>query len=247
MTVVALDKNREKDNRSEPVLDRLLRDYGHLDGADLLRPLIQNEFRGRIALASSFGTEAAVTLALVAEVDPATPVLFLDTGFLFPETLAYRQTLQKRLGLTDIRNIGPEDAGLEVANPTHALWNTAACCHLRKVLPMECALKGFDAWISGRKQIHGAGRAALPAIEFDEGRFKVNPLARWDRERIDKFFAEQGLPLHPLEAQGYPSVGCFPCTAKAAPGELRSGRWAGSEKTECGIHKAKWYRAGENI
>jgi phosphoadenosine phosphosulfate reductase len=247
MTVIALETAKEV-QRSEPVLDRLLRDYGRLDGTDLLRPLIEKEFAGRIAIASSFGTEAAVTLALVAEVDPSTPVLFLDTGFLFPETLAYRQALQKRLGLTDIRNYGPEDAGLDVANPTHALWNTAACCHLRKVLPMERALKGFDAWITGRKQIHGAGRAALPAIEFDEGRYKINPLASWDRSRIEAFFRERDLPHHPLEAQGYPSVGCFPCTAKAAAGDdARAGRWAGSDKTECGIHKAKWYRAGENI
>ena len=247
MTVIALETAKEV-QKSEPVLDRLLRDYGHLDGADLLRPLIQKEFVGRVAIASSFGTEAAVTLALVAEVDPSTPVLFLDTGFLFPETLAYRQTLQKRFGLTDVRNFGPEDAGLDVANPTHALWNTAACCHLRKVLPMEHALKGFDAWVTGRKQIHGAGRATLPSIEFDDGRYKINPLASWDRERIAAFFKEHDLPRHPLEAQGYPSVGCFPCTSKVATSDdARAGRWAGSDKTECGIHKAKWYRAGENI
>jgi phosphoadenosine phosphosulfate reductase len=244
VTVLTLEKAETFDQRAE----RLLAAYGHLDGADLLRPMIQREFRGRIVLASSFGTEAAVTLGLVAEVDPATPAVFLDTGFLFGETLAYRDSLVKKLGLTNLRSIGPEDAGLDVANPSHALWNTDACCHLRKVLPMERALKGFDAWITGRKRIHGAGRAALPAIETEDGRFKINPLASWTQERIQAYFVERDLPKHPLEALGYPSVGCWPCTKKPEAGQgIRDGRWAGTEKTECGIHKAKWYRAGENI
>jgi phosphoadenosine phosphosulfate reductase len=214
----------------------------------LLRPLIQREFRGRIALASSFGIEAAVMLSLVAEVDPAVPVIFLDTGYLFAETLAYRDTLKQRLGLTNLRSVGPDDAGLDVANPKHAAWNTDACCHLRKVLPMERALAGFDAWITGRKRIHGAGRTALPTIEADDGRIKVNPLARWSQEDLNKLMVERDLPRHPLEALGYTSVGCAPCTRKPQPGEgLRAGRWADSGKTECGIHKAKRFRAGENI
>lgn len=244
VTALAIERAETVDEKAH----RLLGQYGHLDGADLLRPLIQREFRGRIGLASSFGIEAAVTLGLVAEVDPAVPVIFLDTGYLFEETLAYRDSLKERLGLTNVRSIGPEDAGLDVANPGHAVWNTEACCHLRKVLPMDRALEGFDAWITGRKRIHGAGRTALPVIEAEAGRIKVNPLARWPQEKLDAFMIERNLPHHPLQALGYTSVGCAPCTRKPQPGEgLRSGRWADSGKTECGIHKAKWFRAGENI
>ncbi len=229
-------------------IERLLAQYGHLDGGALLRPMIETEFGGRIALASSMGIESAVMLSLVAEIDPATPIIFLQTGCLFPETLAYRDQLRDQLGLTNLRDIGPEDAGLEVATPGHALWNTAACCHLRKVLPMARALSGFEAWITGRKRIHGDGRAELPLFEIDDGQIKINPLARWTEEMIATYYESRDLPRHPLEAEGYTSVGCAPCTRKPALGEgPRGGRWADSDKTECGIHKAKWFRAGENI
>jgi phosphoadenosine phosphosulfate reductase len=210
--------------------------------------MIEIEFGGRIALASSMGIESAVMLSLVAEIDPATPVIFLQTGCLFAETLAYRDQLRSQLGLTDLRDIGPEDAGLDVATPGHALWNTAACCHLRKVLPMARALGGFDAWITGRKRIHGDGRAELPLCEIKNGQIKINPLARWSEEMIADYYKSRGLPRHPLEAEGYTSVGCAPCTRKPAAGDgPRSGRWADSDKTECGIHNANWFRAGENI
>ena len=243
-----LDRRPAATSPDDVEVRRLLARYGHLDGADLLRPMIETEFPGRIALASSFGIEAGAMLALVAEVDPSTPIVFLDTGQLFPETLAYRDTLRQRLGLTDVRGVGPEDAGLDVANPSHAVWNTDACCHLRKVIPMDRALEGFDAWITGRKRFHGADRTELPAIEREAGRIKINPLATWSQERIDALYTERNLPRHPLEAEGYTSVGCAPCTRKPRPGEgLRAGRWADSDKTECGIHKAAWFRAGENI
>ena len=229
-------------------VERLNAQYGHLDGGDLLRPMIEIEFGGRIGLASSMGIESAVMLSLVAEIDRATPVIFLQTGCLFAETLAYRDQLRTQLGLTDLRDIGPEDAGLDVATPGHALWNTAACCHLRKVLPMARALSGFDAWITGRKRIHGDGRAELPLFEIENGQIKINPLARWSEEMIANYYESRGLPRHPLEAEGYTSVGCAPCTRKPAAGDgPRSGRWSDSEKTECGIHNAKWFRAGENI
>jgi phosphoadenosine phosphosulfate reductase len=229
-------------------LERLCAQYGHLDGGKLLLPMIKIEFGGRIALASSMGNESAVMLSMVAEIDQATPVIFLQTGCLFAETLAYRDQLRSQLGLTDLRDIGPEYAGLDVATPGHALWNTAACRHLRKVLPMTRALSGFDAWITGRKRIHGDGRAELPLFEIENGQVKINPLARWSAEMIANYCGSRGLPRHPLEAEGYTSIGCVPCTREPAPGEgPRGGRWADSDKTECGIHNAKWFRAGENI
>jgi phosphoadenosine phosphosulfate reductase len=215
--------------------------YDGLSGADLLRPLMEREFHKRIALVSSFGTEAAVLLALAADVDPGIPVIFLDTGKLFGETLRYRDTLIKRLGLTDVRTIEPDSVELKKADPEGLLWQTSpdACCRVRKAIPLERAIGGFDAWISGRKRYQAITRAAIPALELDtDGRIKINPLADWSRDRIEAEFERRGLPHHPLEADGFLSIGCMPCTDRVAPGQdPRSGRWAGLNKTECGIHR----------
>lgn len=221
-------------------LEALQRRYGGLSGSELLRPLVRDEFRGRIALVSSFGAEAAVLLAMAAEVDPGIPVIFLDTGKLFGETLRYRDTLIKRLGLTDVRTIEPDPAELKAADPEGLLWQSSpdACCHVRKTIPLDRALRGFDAWITGRKRFQASTRAALDSVEQDDdGRFKVNPLATWSRDRIQAEFDRRDLPRHPLEADGFLSIGCMPCTDRVAPGQdPRSGRWAGLNKTECGIH-----------
>lgn len=219
----------------------LQRRYGDLDGADLLRPLIRDVFPGRIALVSSFGTESAVLLDLVAQVDPATPVLVLDTGQLFAETRRYWRALEVRLGLTDLRVIEPDPARLAAEDPGKELWyfDPDRCCALRKVEPLARGLAPFAAWITGRKRFQGGGRGELPAIEPDtDGRVKVNPLARWTPERIASQFAARGLPRHPLETQGYRSIGCLPCTDRTKPGEAsRAGRWRHRGKTECGIHR----------
>jgi len=215
--------------------------YAGLGGVDLLRSLVNMEFHNRIALVSSFGTEAAVLLALAAEVDPSIPVIFLDTGKLFGETLRYRDSLIKRLGLTDVRTIEPDPVELKAADPEGLLWQTSpdACCNVRKAIPLERALGGFDAWISGRKRYQAITRAAIPTLELGaDGRIKVNPLADWSREEIEAEFQRRGLPRHPLEADGFLSIGCMPCTDRVAPGQdPRSGRWAGLDKTECGIHR----------
>ena len=218
--------------------------YGRLEGAVLLNALLRDEFDGRIAVVSSFGTESAVLLAMAAEADPSFPVLFVNTGKLFGETLRYRDTLVATLGLTGVRTIGPtgEDLAAEDADGLLFTRSHDACCHLRKTVPLDRALGGFDAWVTGRKRFQAATRAALPLFEEEEGtgRVKVNPLAHWDRERIDQEFARRNLPRHPLEADGFLSVGCFTCTERVAPGaDPRSGRWAGTAKTECGIHTFK--------
>jgi phosphoadenosine phosphosulfate reductase len=215
--------------------------YGHLSGEALLRPMIEREFRGRIALVSSFGAEAAVLLHMVASIDRGVPVLFIDTGKLFGETLRYRDALAARLGLADVRTLRPDPAHVARADGDGMLWHRDAdgCCGLRKVAPLGAALHGFAAWISGRKRFHGGLRAGLPAVECLDGRLKLNPLATWTAPEIDAAFAARGLPPHPLAAEGYASVGCMPCTAPAAAGaDRRAGRWAGSAKTECGIHLA---------
>ncbi|MFQ5786268.1 MAG: phosphoadenylyl-sulfate reductase [Alphaproteobacteria bacterium] len=225
---------------------RRLRDaYGHLDGLDLLRLMIEEEFPGRIALVSSFGAESAVLLDLVARIDRAIPVIFLDTGKLFPETLAYRDRLVARLGLTGVRSVSPDATALTGGDPDGALWRDSpdACCYLRKVQPLERALAGFDSWITGRKRFHGNHRSNLETIEAIGGKIKINPLARWSREEVRAAIAERNLPRHPLVAERYLSIGCQPCTHRVPLGApFRSGRWAGSEKTECGIHNARWPR-----
>ncbi len=207
---------------------------------ELLADAIGAEFRGRIALVSSFGAESAALLHLVAETDPATPVLFLETGMLFPATLAYQQELAARLGLTDVRLIRPDPADLRAGDPRGDLngVDPDACCALRKTRPLERALSGFDAWITGRKRFQSAERAALDLYETDaEGRIKLNPLADWDAARIRAHMLEHRLPLHPMAMERFPSLGCAPCTTPVAEGEdPRAGRWRGRGKTECGIH-----------
>jgi phosphoadenosine phosphosulfate reductase len=200
------------------------------------------EFGSRLALVSSFGAESAVLLHLASRIDKSIPVLFLDTGMLFAQTLDYRRELAAKLGLTDVRDLRPRFDDLALGDPNADLWqrDTDACCHIRKVLPLDAALEGFDAWITGRKRFHGGQRLRLPVVEAADGRIKFNPLANWSKVELDAYAEAHDLPAHPMVAHGFPSVGCWPCTDQVADGaDPRSGRWAGSQKSECGIHTAR--------
>jgi phosphoadenosine phosphosulfate reductase len=237
--------------RTDPLLDapandereararRLAMKHSGDEALEILRVAIREEFPGRIALVSSFGAESAALLHLVAQVDKSLPVIFLETGKHFAQTLSYRKKLTNQLGLTDVRDIHPDAQSLAARDPSGDLWkrDADACCTLRKVEPLAPALEGFDAWITGRKQFHGGGRVHLPAFEASPTHIKVNPLVRWGKAEIDAYVEAHDLPAHPLTAQGYPSIGCWPCTHPAAAGEdSRAGRWRGAAKTECGIH-----------
>jgi phosphoadenosine phosphosulfate reductase len=216
--------------------------YGDLDGLALMRVILKDELPGRIALVSSFGAESAVLLAMGAEIDPGTPVIFIDTGKLFGETRTYRDKLVKTLGLTNVQTYGPDWPTETAQDPLGALWrsNPDACCGFRKVEPLARALKPYAGWITGRKRFQSATRAALPTIEFEDTRLKINPLANWSAKDLAEEFKRRDLPRHPLVADGYLSIGCMPCTDRVAPGaDPRSGRWAGLDKTECGIHVAR--------
>ena len=207
-------------------------------------------FGDKLALVSSFGAESAVLLHLVAKVKPDIPVLFLDTGMLFGQTLDYRRQLAARLGLTDVRDLRPHYQDLATADPEAKLWqtDTDACCHVRKVLPLDRALDGFDGWVTGRKRFHGGDRLRLPVVEAADGKIKFNPLANWAKADLDAYASEHDLPAHPLVAQGFPSIGCWPCTHPVEDGQdVRAGRWAGSDKTECGIHVARAPGAAPNV
>jgi phosphoadenosine phosphosulfate reductase len=209
------------------------------DTVEMLEVLLREQMLGEVAIVSSFGAESAVLLHLIASFDPSVPVLFLETGKHFPETLAYRDQLVAQIGLTDVRNLTPDQASLVQKDDTGLRWSydPDGCCDIRKVRPLAAALAPFDAQFTGRKAFQSSTRAALPRFEIEDGRLKVNPLADWDKARIDAYMAEQELPAHPLVAQGYLSIGCAPCTSVVKPGEdPRSGRWRGWDKVECGIH-----------
>lgn len=227
---------------------RLLTFYGDYEAEALLRAMIRTEFAGKIALVSSFGADAAPLISMVAQVDPATPILFLETGKHFPETLEYVAALEKQLGLTNVRRLRPREDLLENADPEGNLWQTQVnrCCWIRKVEPLDRVLATgeFEALITGRKRFQTAERNSIDNIElFNDGIFRINPLANWDKEAIKRAFVQRNLPQHPLVERGYPSIGCEPCTKAVRPGEdERSGRWAhttdmlGGQKQECGIH-----------
>ncbi len=192
-------------------------------------------FPGRAALTVSFGGGGVVLAHIVSRVDRSVPVLFLDTGFHFPETLAFKDAFVARYGLNlvelrPLTEVGP----LYVTDPDR-------CCHARKVAPLERALAGFDAWISAVRADQSRTRAGTEVIEYHEidgrGIAKVFPLARWSREDVWRYIREHGVPHHPLLDRGYASIGCWPCTRATAQGEPeRAGRWSGTGKTECGLH-----------
>ena len=211
------------------------------DTLEMLETVLKEQMLGDVAAVSSFGAEAVVLLHLISRVDPSLPVLFLETGKHFPETHAYRDEVVLRLGLTGVRNLTPDADAIAKKDETGLRWSydPDGCCEIRKVIPLENALAGFDAQITGRKAFQSSTRTALPRFEIEAGRIKFNPLADWDKARIEAYFAEHDLPRHPLEAQGYLSIGCAPCTSIVKPGEdPRAGRWRGWDKVECGIHTA---------
>lgn len=193
-----------------------------------------------LALVSSFGADSAVLLHLLAQVDKDVPVMFLETGKHFKETLEYVETLKGTLGLTNVKALVPDPKDLAKYDPDGSLWESDpdSCCHIRKTEPLEVALAGFGGWITGRKRFQTADRGVLPHFELtSDDRIKINPLAYWNNDDIEAYKAKHGLPEHPLYAEGYKSIGCAPCTSAVAEGEdPRSGRWRGFNKTECGIH-----------
>lgn len=213
--------------------------YGQLGASDVIALAVEELFREKLALVSSFGSESVVLLHLVSEIDPRVPVLFIDTGRLFDETIAYRHEVTERLGLHDVRTIRPAEERLAALDPVKALWmtNPDLCCRIRKIEPLGKAITGFDAWLTGRKRFQTSGRSALSLFEADGPRIKINPLADWSAAELKAYAEAHDLPPHPLVAKGYPSIGCVPCTDRVLDGEdSRAGRWRGSDKDECGIH-----------
>ncbi len=218
---------------------RLESRFARLKASSLMRLVIEDLYPGRVALVSSFGADAAALLHMASRIDRHVPVIFVDTGQHFPETIAYRDELCARLGLTNVILAEPDAGTIAEEDPEKFLFasDPDRCCEIRKVRPLAEAIAGYDAWITGRKGFQSAQRATLPLFEAEGDRVKVNPLVGWSASDVLAYIAEAGLPRHPLVAKGFPSIGCLPCTSAVRPGEdERAGRWRGRGKTECGIH-----------
>jgi len=233
------DADPSSDQRAEAQARLLEGSHGASSPQEVIALSIHELFEGRIAVVSSFGAESAILLHMIAQIDPATPVLFLDTGKHFRATLDYRHDLVERLGLTDVQDILPLEANVKADDPFGALSMTDKdrCCFIRKVEPMARAVAPYRAWMTGRKQFQASTRNALPVFESVGPRIRINPLAHMQSEDLRAYAQKYDLPVHPLTTQGYRSIGCMPCTRPVRDDEdQRAGRWAGSEKTECGIH-----------
>lgn len=245
------DREVLAENLTHQAMDVLSR-TADLLAVDFLTTMLQHEFKDEICVVSSFGAESAVLLHMVAQIDPTTPVIFLNTGKLFGETLRYRDRLQTLLGLTDVRSIGPHPTDLAEKDSNEDLWqkNNDMCCHIRKNLPQERALKGFKAVLTGRKRFQTSQRGSMQRIEIDDeaaARLRINPLADFTLEDLQAYLETHNLPKHPLVKDGYLSIGCMPCTDKVKEGDdYRSGRWSEQDKEECGMHGTEFVY-GEGI
>ncbi len=231
---------RRRDEGLEALAARLNDEHADSPAEAILAAALAPELGRRAAAISSFGAEAAVLLHLVSRIRPDLPVIFLETGQHFFQTLAYRRTLSQNLGLSDVRSVQPDPAAVARLDPRGDLWrdDANACCKLRKVEPLHEALQGFDTRITGRKRYQNHERAGLRPFEAVDGSLIVNPLVAWTPQQIEAWITEHGLPRHPLVEHGYPSIGCWPCTRAVEPDDdPRGGRWAGQAKTECGIHR----------
>jgi phosphoadenosine phosphosulfate reductase len=216
----------------------IVESYAGLEGRQLIQTAVRNH-PGKVALLSSFGAESSVLLHMVSEIVPDLPVIFLDTEKLFSETLAYRDQLAVELGLTNIVNAHPDAEDIARVDPDGVLntFDKDLCCHFRKTVPMQKAFAPYDIIISGRKRFHGAARSDLQYVTVQDGKVKLEPLAGFTALDLNNYMITHHLPSHPLKLQGFRSIGCVPCTTQGGnDADPRAGRWAGSDKTECGIH-----------
>ena len=197
------------------------------------------KFYNKITYICSFGTESAIILHMISKIDTKFPIFLLNTHFLFPETIAYKNKLLKKLRLTNCLDIFPDELSIKQEDPKNNLWmtNTDRCCEIRKVQPLDKILKNYSSWISGRKAYHQGERIDLKPFELLNKKIVVNPLINIKKKEADNYFEANDLPEHPLLKKGYFSIGCIHCTFKTTDkNNMRSGRWKNKIKTECGIH-----------
>ena len=215
--------------------------FEEAEPADILRWAV-DRYAPDAALTCSFQHEGVVLAHMLQSIAPSTPIVFINTGYHFPETLAYRDLLVGKYGF-NLVEVGPAVTKDEVERthgPELFRHDPDRCCEINKVEPLRRALQNVRAWINGRRRDQASTRTALPVLEeLRNGIMKINPLVRWQARNTYEYMQHHGLPLHPLFEQGYASIGCAPCTRPVLAGEdERAGRWAGRAKTECGIHTA---------
>jgi phosphoadenosine phosphosulfate reductase len=244
-TTTAASRNRgvATEGRSSEELEQLVRHAGaelELAPAEDIIEWAVATFGERFCITSSMGD--AVLAHLASRVAPGIDVVFLDTGYHFAETIGTRDAVEATMPvnlitITPVQSVAEQDAAY---GPELFARDPDRCCALRKVAPLRDALASYDAWATGLRRAETHNRVIAPVIGWDakKGKVKVSPLARWSDEQVDTYIAENGVLVNPLQYDGYPSIGCWPCTQRVAPGEdPRSGRWAGFAKTECGIHQ----------
>ena len=218
---------------------KLSEEFSKLNSMNLLKVMIKKIFKNKIVLTSSFGSESIVILHMISKIDKNTPIIFIDTGKLFPETLSYAKKVVKLLKLKNILTLKPSNKNLKLKDPKKDLYkkDPDECCKIRKVLPLEKIINNYDAWITGRKRIHGFERKFINKIEKFNNHIKINPLADWSLTKINEYMKKHNLPHHPLVKKGYKSIGCFSCTNQVNYNDsIRTGRWKNVKKNECGIH-----------
>jgi phosphoadenosine phosphosulfate reductase len=228
--------------RLKSIAGRLSSSWGDLPTRELMAKILGgNSFVKNPVLVSSFGADSAILLHMLSTLDPEAQVVFLDTGFHFKETIAYRNQLTATFGLKGVRSASVDPIAakrLDAERRLH-LIKPDSCCQLRKVSVLDRHLRINDAWISGQRRSQSSTRSSVSLVEVDEarGKLKFNPLANWSDDEVANYKAEYRLPNHPLAHQGYLSVGCQPCTSAVQAGEdARAGRWRGQSKLECGLH-----------
>jgi phosphoadenosine phosphosulfate reductase len=208
------------------------------------------EFGNKVVISSSFQTQSVALLHLISCYAPQIEVVFVDTGYHFPETLAYRDQLIELLHINVVNVSADEDKRQDFDANGNPLWQTNPdlCCALHKIAPMGKALLNREAWISGIRRDQTAVRSAAQPVEQQaDGLYKVNALINWTSKDLWKYINRNDLPVHPLFNQGYLSIGCAPCTRPVQAGEdERSGRWAGKNKVECGLHTTEEIRVAPN-
>ena len=242
-TITALNNRAtETDGRSPEELRELVSHWGaelELAPAEHIIEWAVATFGERFCVTSSMGD--AVLADLASKVAPGIDVVFLDTGYHFVETIGTRDAVEATLPVNLITITPTQTVAEQDAAYGKDLYKTDPdlCCALRKVKPLQESLAGYDAWATGLRRAETHNRVIAPVIGWDakKQKVKVSPIARWSDEQVERYIADNGVLVNPLVYDGYPSIGCWPCTRRVAPGEdPRSGRWAGTNKTECGIH-----------
>lgn len=199
----------------------------------------KDRFHPSVAMSSSFQTQSVPLLHLVSNAYPALPIIFLETGYHFPQTLSFRDQLVEEWNLNLREMRGDKERERAAQDGPQPLYKTDpdTCCHINKVRPMNRALQDYDAWVSGIRRDQSPERADIEIVETtDDGMIRIHPMANWTDDDVQAYIQEHELPEHPLTSEGYESIGCWPCTKRPEGDDARSGRWAGTDKTECGLH-----------